>query len=677
MDSDFFSVFTIEILLVETVAIVFLVRHILSMKKRVSSLSTKYKDKLSSVDDKISKIQSDSSARINEISKNDFISIVREEYKNSKQRHFDDTGNKSVVFTESLSKTGKISYIRSVYMHAEMQAYNKRSDRDSYWNLLESALSNISSKMLRPAENDSLMKVKDNQINMLRERMNHLGEFEQKSRILQQELDQLKSASNRQSALGLKPFKPSGGASSGDDAMLGLSDRMNSIVDKYKESQKKPIDTDVYSDASDKFSKIQKDKTSHFGDIRQGVLEISTRNVSDGNKSALEEKITRLEKFLRDSEDQVFNLTKKMMAAASENSVSAEGIADISTSVSGLGKANDEQKNIIADLKRKIIALNKEIEEAKNSEDGESEESQATIDKLNSTIKEFDACILVLESEIDLLNEKLAEAGVDAPLSNDQSDSFDSNSIAEMQSVMEDAVSMCQINSVVNECFRACMEAADIASLSEVVSTSMGSLGVEMAAKLVGPEDSVKVIPEGSLSSAELDYLDDESLTDSSATRIGTGALLFHDARITLVVKSDGFSDDNVSPLQQAVTDIFNFTSNVIGMLSGGPALTSMCKNSKKFLKKVKGKLSDLDIQQAYQQEETHKTYSKLCMRLKEIADSDGFPSNDSKIIYDALNENQERIALLFSSGTVVERSYDGVIDGIYDQLDYIKKISP
>lgn len=497
------------------------------------------------------------------------------------------TNLKSVSYQKDLSKEDKILFVRATYLNAECSAIPQRLSSDKYFRVISSLLSPILNQMVKH-NNDAEIKTKDNQIALLRERISGLKDVESENNALSFELAKSRNAIEKN--IHAKAF-------------------------------------DDYIRSSKKMAAIQKNKDTHFLEIKSSMTRTS-ESESSTDRDYLKSKLKKLELNLSKSENQIIELTKKLMLAK-KNGTST---ITINGDLEELKESNEYQKNMVDELESNI----------------KSDQDKDAIEKLKATIKEFTGCVETLENEVDYLQGRLEN----------------SEHLPQECSISEKDYDILSI-------VAATLTAEDIIELSEIVKSGLDQIGVNSIFKIASSRDTIKVDSSGVFKTNEKSLLSTDNSTTESPHNVAEGVKLIHDSIFTLIVKYQN-RDDEISLINELKL-LHEMTSISVKNIDRKYSIIELSKKTKKVLEKTKGKLTDLEIKSAFHQEEIHKTYSQFSGEIKKSIDSDAEISKSS--LEEALNSNQERIALLFSVGDVVERQYEAIGDDIRNHLEFIDRI--
>lgn len=514
------------------------------------------------------------------------IQFLQNELLKTKNTFLKRTNFKSVSFQKDLSKEDKILFLRSTYLHAECSAFPQRESSDKYFRVISSLLNPILNQMIDHNSSGEL-KTKDNQIELLREKISHLQNVEKENNSLSFELA-----------------------------------KSRNIIDKNQRAK----EFDNYIKSTEKMSDIQSKQNTSFIEIKSSMTRVSESDSSGIDKDHLKSKLKKLEDNLSKSENQIIELTKKLVQAKQEGSSTNK----LNQDIEDLRTTNKDQKTLVDEIESNI----------------QNEEEKESIEKLKATIKEFTGCVEILENEVDYLQEKLDFA--------EQQESSHTDKDYDILEIIKSIQS-----------------SDDILELSESIKIGLEQIGVNSIFKIISSRDTIKADSSGVFSSSEKSLLSSDNSETESPHNVAEGVKLFHDATFTLLIKYKN-RDDEPSLIKE-IKNLHDISSHSIKNIDRKLNIITLKKKTKKILEKTRGKLTDIEIKSAFHQEEIHKTYSIFAGEIKKKLDSG---ENIEKIeIQESLTDNQERIALLFSVGDVVERQYESIGDGIRDHLDFIESI--
>jgi hypothetical protein len=96
--------------------------------------------------------------------------------------------------------------------------------------------------------------------------------------------------------------------------------------------------------------------------------------------------------------------------------------------------------------------------------------------------------------------------------------------------------------------------------------------------------------------------------------------------------------------------------------------LTQRSKGMVSWIESTKNQLSDLDIQYAFQVEENKKTFNNFLAEIRQAYHLLDLKGSGAVLLDNAINEYEQRMYLLLSSGDVIDREISNLITHI-DQL--------
>ena len=327
-----------------------------------------------------------------------------------------------------------------------------------------------------------------------------------------------------------------------------------------------------------------------------------------------------------------------------------------------LRENNKIQRSIIVNLEGEIKLL-KDSFLGSDSEDVRTEK-QKEVSRLERIVKECEGCIETLESEVDDLYLQLQERLPGFPMANINEDT--QNNDVELLNK--------QLEMLTSEMEQTVAQYRQTHSLNRFIYDFIRCTSVEDAAKKMVMLIKEFQAPIGFYihsSAGKVDYFPAaifnehlKGLAKSSGFKepviyLNEGTV-FSSEKVNLILLPS--IDSKHRALEATLGGLTNIANEHIRHLEADKRHAKHTEGMGDWIKTTKNQLADLDIQYAYQVEENRKTFNHFISELRQAYHLLDLKGNGLIILDNAINEYEERMHVLLSSGDVIDREISSLI---------------
>jgi hypothetical protein len=337
--------------------------------------------------------------------------------------------------------------------------------------------------------------------------------------------------------------------------------------------------------------------------------------------------------------------------------------------IRSLQNNNSEQRNIIVDLKREIQTLQKELQ---SHSDLTQEEVKAKIDRiadLEAMIKECDHCISILESEVEMLYSQVANIEDQEQLDNGQSKDNQeierlTQELTQMTDMMNNTMTLYGDQSIVT---KFAMESAAVSSIKELMvllDSTVRAMGPTPAIDIRTKIVNASITPESEFHAADIKRLKTAKASDQAEKP------LLYSPRIAIMATNLPKDPERKIQMSDNLSLLKNISAAGVDRLESSEISRRQQKTLEKLLAATQREIQNIEVQQNYQSQELHSVLNKLMKEVYNITNSIDLAPALKNILKNAIEETQERSALLLASGSLVTDGFSRLINNLNDKLE-------
>ncbi|GGY69547.1 hypothetical protein GCM10011613_12360 [Cellvibrio zantedeschiae] len=702
MGSSLFILLLGETLVVALIAIFFMVIHIRKQKRMLQKLMEKCSEINSAYSEKereIQVLQSEHKVDSSEKTIADYLSLSIADAQQRYEKHVQATLPK-IDATQAFS--AKVAALRYLYLNAEKDVYEERGVTHAGWGIFEKKLADIVRWFSKQTTNRQ--EVRNNRTRVLQERIDALKPLEAENKKLQRSLDhakkrqaQLEAYQRENKATILNLQKMLSAINQGNLTAIG---RENNIPvngmspEQYLTHSSERVDSisSISNDKSRVLKEIINELNNHHADMSPGVrkkMEASLR-MMEMELMKSDQYIANLKKELKDAKSQVTNyalmLNDNKSEILDEINLGAEFAARSALSppdyldhdkivmeIKQLRDNNKAQRDIITNLEHEISLFKLSIE-ATEDEDLRNSKQQE-VSRLERMVKECEGCIEILESEVDHLYSQLQERGV--PLANDVSQEESSDELTEDMDIVKLGM---ELEEMAKEMEKMAFQYRQTHSVNQSIYDILKSTSVQEMSGLIIQFLKEFNSPAGFFiksSAGDYEHLPDHIFNEQMKDLVKSFA--FKDP-VFYVNEGTLFSSEKICLMLLPVTDKSKplSESTLLGLvkvvdahihhLESEAGVTLQSEGMASWIESTKNQLADLDIQYAYQVEENRKTFNNFIAEIRQAYHLLDLKGSGLILLDNAINEYEQRMYLLLSSGDIIDREISTLINHI-DEL--------
>ncbi len=689
-----------EIILVLLVILFFSIRHNLKQKKLLKRLHGKYNEAISEqnlASDKRPGFYGDKKAP----SQNTIQEYFERSIADSLQRYEKNTGSKHPHLDPNHSFSGRTAALRCLYLTAEKEVFDERGITHAGWGLFERKLADII--RWQDKKNTRRQEVRDNRIRLMQDRLDALkGSNEQNKQLqdkiarlltsekqlkqyqlesqrtinhLQTMLEKLQQLSSAEKTASSETGVQGAGTQEFDLAEISTTNNTN-VRDMIRELKS-------YKSS---FSPEHKAKMDNYMNILEMELIKSGQYIGNLKKELKETKmqVTNYAIMLRDARQEGSHLTLpealRLDPAELENTSSLPRPGELNPFIPE-ATAPTEQKNIISELiqlrknnvmQRDLIhQMNEEIQLLKQSvnptdTDDIRTEKEAEIVRLERLVKECQGCIDTLESEVDHLYAQLQERNETSnTTATENRDKYDGEELTLITSELEKTIAHYQQLHAINRLILELIKCDSISALAKLILHFIKDFKAPIGFAIHSISGKAEYFPAALFTESTIALVKAPAITET-LIHVDEGTL-FIQGKIHLMHLNTPM--DNYPILETNLQGLVNTTAECIKSIELRKVNQKHNPDKNDWMDVTKNHLSNINIQYASQIEENRKTYNSFIAEIRRAYPLLELHGQGAIILDNAINEYEERMHLLLSSGDVIDRE----ITKLTEQMAQIK----
>ncbi|HEY7885160.1 MAG TPA: hypothetical protein VIC08_09460 [Cellvibrionaceae bacterium] len=505
--------------------------------------------------------------------------------------------------------SARIASVRYLYLSGEEQAHRRASGEHQQWQLLERS---ISALLALIAENTGAIAAANEP---------------DKTALLQQRMQALKAVEKDNAELKAQNQRY------GQEVQ-----KLRRYYQRYKELVAQ-IDSPVtatppsYTEPLRKIANVHQQRQTLMDDIDRHV-QSKPHNAFYQNKQPLMSQLTHLKEGIKRDSASIDHLNDV------ENVLSNEArFAHLRT----LHENNRSQRNTIIELRKELKLLQRAM-----LEEGPALEASSPggLPKLERMVMELENCIATLENEVGYLHEKLQAA----------------ESSANQEPATVDPVAEVMLGfalAIVSQ-----KTPVDILSL---VAATLAQFNMQYALRFSANE-AIMYRNASTLNKQEVQIRMD-AISHAGSGMDSDGGMAVGGEILQVYVPAGSVELLGEGPLKR----LFSLMQNLIGLQLEHLQTVSSVENHHRevevLAEKVRNGVVKIDMQYAYQTEETRRIVQTLTSEIKQLVDVSDMDSEVSDLFANVINEAEERFRLLYKSGSGV----DNEISALSELLDKMK----
>lgn len=339
--------------------------------------------------------------------------------------------------------------------------------------------------------------------------------------------------------------------------------------------------------------------------------------------------------------------------------------------ISMLRENNEQQRSFIVKLRNDILALEKEVSSRSDLSFEDMQEKLTEIQHLEKIITEFEHCVYSLESEIELLHRQLTllESNEAEAKNVNSVEKTDQNELSDIKAVLDNTMQMYGDQSILTEFAMAAAQCEKIIDLLVVINNSFNALGVVAAFHIRTEIAHNKSLPDGFLSSKEESLLTQNTLPKGGEQFSVGGKMFYWDNHVTLIVGDFPKSAERKTQIIDTTALLKNLIASEVTRIESSLTNQRQHKTILRLLGATQKELSDIEIQQNYQNMEFHNILESLFQQIGQIKQINGLPPEVNVLIDNLQVESKIRSDVLKSTGSLVSTGFTNLIEGLNKKL--------
>lgn len=576
----------------------------------------------------------------------------------SLQRYEKHTASSSPRMNPNHSYSGKVAALRSIYLAAEKEVFEELGVTHAGWGILEKKLADLVHWGDKDDSQEQEMKSLQEEIARLKEHQKKQEEYQK--RLEDYQMESQRTINNLSNMLNQLKYLHDGSplGNQTDSIRLWGDDSLDKFIDNS-------------SERNQKISHLLQDLKTYpeqFPPALQKKME-GQLNILEIELMKSDQYIGNLKKQLHDARLQITSYAQLLRdAPAGNNQLANPGIEhniDLSNSIAAeqaahekilieiqqLKENNQRQRAIIHALEQEIQGLRTALDTSESPEQRHSKEEE--IQRLERLVKECQACINTLESEVEALytrlREKTVSPGSEPPVADDSDINEELTMITrELEKTVAHYQQLHAINYLIMD-FMKCNSIEQLGKqLVQFIKTFHPPTGFAISSSL----GKAEYFPARHFN-AELKNLVMSPNSIEPVSHLNEGTL-FINPRIHVMLLP---SSPDVHPvLETSLGSLITAAEESIRRIESEKSKSKPGKETNTWTDHIKNLLSNLDIQYAYMVEENRKTFNHFIAELRRAYHLLELQGPGAIALDNAINEFEERIHSLIHSSEVIDK---------------------
>lgn len=336
---------------------------------------------------------------------------------------------------------------------------------------------------------------------------------------------------------------------------------------------------------------------------------------------------------------------------------------------------NTAQRGIIVKLEHELSLVKDSLLET--DDEVVRVEKQKEVNRLTRLVKECEGCIEILESEVDHLYFQLQERGatnvnsssdvndIDGQMLGDENEAARlSFELDEMAKEMEKIAFQYRQTHSVNQFIYDIIQCKTVDEVAKHIVQFIKEFNALAGFCINSAAGVAEYFPAHIFNENMKGMVKSFSFQDP-VFYLGEGTL-FSSKKLCLMLLSDPTQTKPLS--EMTLQGLVRVVDDHVQHLESESMLAQRSKGMTSWIESTKNHLSDLDIQYAFQVEENKKTFNNFLAEIRQAYHLLDLKGSGAVLLDNAINEYEQRMYLLLSSGDVIDREISNLIAHI-DQL--------
>lgn len=321
---------------------------------------------------------------------------------------------------------------------------------------------------------------------------------------------------------------------------------------------------------------------------------------------------------------------------------------------------NQSQRNIIIDLEKELRSLRQAMNET--SDEDEKASKGKDIARLERLVKECEHCIEILESEVDLLHKQLQQTtSVAVPEKKPEYEVEQLNKELEtISNKLQSTIKRYSETSILNRFANDALACTGISDLAKVLIKAVKELHISAGFYLNSTLGQAEFFAGNSFTPAEQNIVKQPNAT-APVAYLNEG-ILFAKPKLHLMLRNPPDDDDEQLQLENTLSNMINIAAAQIEHLEVNTTWQRQTRNLDAWVDETKRQLTDLDIQYAYQSEESRRIVDSLIKELTRTINTMEITGNTRTVFDNTVSECNQRLALLLDSGKTLDHNSSQLI---------------
>jgi hypothetical protein len=675
-----FSVLVLgEIILVLVIALFFSIHHILKQKSLLKRLHEKYSEVKSAqtfaATEKASFYDEKKPANQNTIEE-----YLERSLADSLQRYEKNTGSKHPHLDPTHSFSGRTAALRCIYLTAEKEVFDERGITHAGWGLFERKLAEII--RWQDKKNTRRQEVRDHRSRLLQDQLAALKGSNEENKHLQEKINQLLKSEKKLKQYQLESQR----------TISNLQDMLEQLK-QLSSAEKTPAPPPEAAlgffemDNMDHLTDASAAKNSNARDMIRELKNYKS-NFSAENKEKVDNYMNMLEVELMKSDQYIGNLKRELKEAKMQvtnyaimlrdarheqnsESLDIEDLSSVTTDTTN----PVEQKNIINELmqlrknntiQRDLInKMNDEIQLLKHSvhptdTDDIRKEKESEILRLERLVKECQGCIDTLESEVDHLYTQLQERSEASEMkAGDTSNKYDSEELTMITMELEKTIAHYQQLHAINRLILELMKCESQQSIAKLLLQFIKDFNAPIGFVIYSTLGKAEYFPSALFNESTIELVKSPVATNT-LVHLDEGTLFILN-KIHLIHLNTPSSSHPI--LETSLQGLVNAAEECIKNIELHRSSQKHSQETNSWVDSTKNSLSNIDIQYASQVEENRKTFNNFIAEIRRAYPLLNLHGQGAILLDNAINEYEERMHLLLSSGDVIDNEISKLIE--------------
>lgn len=347
--------------------------------------------------------------------------------------------------------------------------------------------------------------------------------------------------------------------------------------------------------------------------------------------------------------------------------------SNLLSQVNLLRENNAEQRAFIVRLRNDIASLENEVSTQTDLTPDQIQNKLLEIEQLERMVSEFEHCIFSLESEVELLHQKIDELNSKPnKYSKDNTQTINNGvqqELTDLKVLFDNTMNMYNDQSTLIDLAVELAKHDKIIDLLIAINNAIESLNIKSAIYVRTEIANNKNIPSGMLSPQEENLLASKVEPNRGSQFLLDNKVFFWDKHLSIAITDLPKSIERKTQIIDTVALMKNIIVSEVKRVEVGLSNQRQQKTLHRLLHATEKEISAIDIQQNYQNNEYQNVINDLYKQLSQLKEHPSLPSDGKLLIKNIIEESKIRTKILQGTGSIVSTGFSSLISSLEKRL--------